>query len=342
MSKPRVEITQRGRGGGITYREGASTIAFTWEFAMSPALALIFGPASKSWDKEFPWAAGRQAAIFEFVAREVVRQKAKGGHFEVELGSGNITILQSSAPVPEMRAHTRGPSRPSRPGSSRTETSAAETEVVRPGRHKRSAAFQKFLASFVSYSEHWRDGQMYDITALKKLSAAERDIAVDLLRAGDVTWREVAALAEVNTPEARDALEAATRHQVSIDTRLAAAECLNQQGRFKDLNEFLARQIRLLDRPANGLHRALMLAKRYPNEKVKQALLWASYNTTECAPHCAKLLLALTRTAKEPHGADLEQMLSKLGMHNSYFDHKAAFDELCRRVRMEFDPSAAD
>lgn len=30
-------------------------------------------------------------------------------------------------------------------------------------------------------------------------------------------------------------------------------------------------------------------------------------------------------------------MLGKLGLHNSYFDRRAAFDALCQRVRMTLD-----
>ena len=45
--------------------------------------------------------------------------------------------------------------------------------------------------------------------------------------------------------------------------------------------------------------------------------------------------------AKEPFDAEVTQMLEKLGLHNSYFDRKAAFDELSRRVDMELDTDVA-
>ena len=49
-----------------------------------------------------------------------------------------------------------------------------------------------------------------------------------------------------------------------------------------------------------GLARAMRLAERHPSDTVKRALLWASYNATECAPHCAALLLTLAGSGK-PH-----------------------------------------
>jgi hypothetical protein len=37
----------------------------------------------------------------------------------------------------------------------------------------------------------------------------------------------------------------------------------------------------------------------------------------------------------------MAQMLEKLGLHNSYFDRSAAFQALCRKVRMELDLDVA-
>ena len=72
---PRVEISDGGRAGSVTYRDGLlSSAEFYWEFGSSPALAIITGPKAQDWDRVCPWAAGRQAEIFEHVAKEVIRQ----------------------------------------------------------------------------------------------------------------------------------------------------------------------------------------------------------------------------------------------------------------------------
>jgi hypothetical protein len=88
-----VEISTSGRGGTIYYREGAEAATFDWEFASSPALALLFGAHAEHWDARYPWAAGRQAEIFQFVAQDVARQKAPGHFYELDLPGGTITIL---------------------------------------------------------------------------------------------------------------------------------------------------------------------------------------------------------------------------------------------------------
>src|SRR3954471_11897954 len=93
---PTVDITITGRGGGITYLEDDHRIEFDWEFAMSPAVALIWGPKRAEWDAKYPWASGRQPAIYEFVGAEVVRQKASSGAFEYDLELGHLTILNET------------------------------------------------------------------------------------------------------------------------------------------------------------------------------------------------------------------------------------------------------
>jgi hypothetical protein len=293
---------------------------FAWEFALPPAIALIFGPGAAAWNGAYPWAAGRQAEVFAFVGAEVVRQKAAGYFTEVDLDAGTMSVLRKRARRP----------RGTRAGSRGTKSAVG-----------RSPAHARFLSSIVPVWERWRDDQRYDVAAIAEMSPRERAELVPMLAGRDVTWREVEALAAIDTPAARAAVEAASKHHLSIDTRLAAAEAMQRAASMADFGLFLARQIRHLDRPANGLARALLLAERHPTEAVKQALLWASYNQTECAPHCARLLLILTGAGKEPFDPPTQEMLRQLGLHNSSFARKAAFDRLCRLVNMQLDHEAA-
>jgi hypothetical protein len=93
MSSRKVEISSSGGGGSIYYREGENTADFDWEFAASPALALIYGANSETWGQCYPWAAERQAEVFDFVAQEAVRQQAPSCGLEIDLEGGNITII---------------------------------------------------------------------------------------------------------------------------------------------------------------------------------------------------------------------------------------------------------
>ena len=87
-----VEIQSSGPGGTITYHEPPHSLTFHWEFAMSPALALIWGPSAASWDKVAPWAAGRCEEIVAAVGGEVVRQKAPGRGVSFDPATGIVEI----------------------------------------------------------------------------------------------------------------------------------------------------------------------------------------------------------------------------------------------------------
>jgi hypothetical protein len=274
---PRVEISDGGRAGTIIYRQVRHSVSFDWEFALSPALAIITGPRANDWDRLCPWASGRQAEIYDQVAREVVRQKASGHRHEIDLAAGLITILE------------RGEARPAASG------------------HDPLAALG--------------GGELEELIAL-------------ILRDG-MSGPTVDALAQIDHPRSNAAVEEASRHHLSVDVRLAAAEALHARGRLADLDPVLTREIRMLDRPADGLARALRLAAAHPTPPVRQALLWASWNQTECAPECARLLLQLVggREAVEA----MSGVLPALGLHRSHFERKAAFQTLCQRVGMTLE-----
>lgn len=292
-----VEITQNGPGGSVIYTEGDRIVPFFWEFALSPALVLVEGPSALRWD------GGRQAEIYDFVASEIVRQKAVGRAYEIDLENGIITIFERLASQPRVSAGS--------PALAGVRAAMAKEE-------------------------------QYDLLALAALDPAERVPVVSLLANRDLTWREVEALAAIDDPTARAAVDRALCHHLSIDTRLAAAEAMYRQGRLADFDRFIARELRQLSRTEDGMERALRLAASQPSERVRQALLWASYNTTNCAPHCAALLLTLAGVAREPFDATERAMLSDLGLNNSSRTRQAAFAALSGLVRMALDFEATD
>jgi hypothetical protein len=87
-----VIISQGFRGGTLSYREGDRELPFDWEFCGRSAL-IIWGTKKRTWDVCHPWAAGCQSEIYDFVAREVLRQKAPTSNYKIDLESGTITIL---------------------------------------------------------------------------------------------------------------------------------------------------------------------------------------------------------------------------------------------------------
>jgi len=282
---PRVEISDGGRAGSITYREGLHSASFDWEFALSPALAIITGPAGRDWDRACPWARGRQAEIFEHVAGEVIRQKASGCRPEIDLDAGIITLLEP----PQA-----------------------------PGRKPRGSA----------------PGGPLD--AVGELGEGELEDLIGLILRDGISGPTVDALAQIDHPRARAAVDEAARDHLSVDARLAAAEALHARGTVPDLEPVITRELRALNRRSDGLPRALRLAAAHPTPAVKQALLWASWNQTECSADCARLLVDLVG-GKEAVAA-LAPQLEGLGFHRSFFERKAAFDALCKTLGMTLQP----
>ena len=283
---PRVHISDGGRAGTITYREGLHTASFDWEFAISPALAVITGPTAREWDRLCPWATGRQGEVFEHVASEVIRQKAGGCTPEIDLAAGTITLLES-------RRTAKG--------------------RKRRGRSPRGA-----------------------LDPLGELATGEIEELIDLILREGMSGPTVDALAQIDHPRARAAVDEAASHHLSVDIRLAAAEALLARGALPELEPVLTRELHALNRRADGLARALRLAEAHPTPAVKQALLWASWNQTECAADCARLLLRLVGGQEAVEA--MAPVLTGLELHTSFFQRKDAFDALCQKVGMTLDP----
>jgi hypothetical protein len=200
-----------------------------------------------------------------------------------------------------------------------------------------SEAYERFISSMTMDFEKWHDGIGYDLEALKQVTPEERTSIVKVLRSNQITWREIEALEAIGSAEAMEGIHKAAKDERDGGTRMAALEAAHNASGKKDMDETLPAEIRKLTTIENGLTRALLLAEEYPTEKVKQALLWASWNRTEASMHCAALLAYLCGAAKEAFDWDLRPLFLRLGPNNSYFERKKAFDELCALVKMELD-----
>src|SRR5262249_32847966 len=241
----------------------------------------VSGPKSSEWDRACPWASGRQAEIYQQVAQEVIRQKAPGCRFELDLAAGVITIFQREDANPSPRKGKK-PKRSSDP--------------------------------------------------LAELPEADVEELIELLLLEGMTGPAVDGLGQIPHPPARALVAEASQARLAVDGGRAAAEALHARGELPHLEPTLVREIRALHQPTDGLRRALRLAEIHPTPAVKQALLWASWNATDCAPECARLLLKLVLGRDVPEA--VLAVLPRLGLHNSYFDRKAAFEALSQAVGM--------
>jgi hypothetical protein len=125
--------------------------------------------------------------------------------------------------------------------------------------------------------EKWHDGIGYDLEALKEANNKERKaIERILVNRNPPDWRDIEALAILNTPGARSALKAAVlggRNEVNMAVLRFAPELVNNELRTKLIVEALKSAIFYY-----GLRQTLDIVEKYhPKEVVREFFL--KFNT---------------------------------------------------------------
>ena len=73
-----VQIVENGPAGTVYYFENGQTLKVYWEFGGGDTIAILYPPTEEKWDTQVPWAQGRRREVLEFVAKQVIQQKAPG------------------------------------------------------------------------------------------------------------------------------------------------------------------------------------------------------------------------------------------------------------------------
>ncbi|MGC4030580.1 MAG: hypothetical protein QM754_02365 [Tepidisphaeraceae bacterium] len=200
-------------------------------------------------------------------------------------------------------------------------------------------AVNRFRDSMVMNYDRWHDGEGFDLAALREMSPEELATIRTILRSSDRTWRELEALAVIDelrgTDDVRDSLDAPP----ADGNRIKAADLLFEQKKLSktEYEEIICRAIRALTTHDSATTRILLCAQGLPTEAVKQALLWASWNRTDAAFHCAARLIYLCGKSESPISFEHRPLLFDLQPNNSSFTRQAAFEKLCSLIGMELD-----
>lgn len=96
----RVEITSDGRDGRVLYRDGARVINGYWEFGGGDVVTIVSMGTADEWRAGPSWALGERAAILQFVADEVIRQRAPSCSAEIDDAGGVILLRQIPGRTP--------------------------------------------------------------------------------------------------------------------------------------------------------------------------------------------------------------------------------------------------
>ena len=151
--------------------------------------------------------------------------------------------------------------------------------------------------------DQWREGEGYDLSALQGLSNPEAAVILDLLNdrleTSAAGWREVEALAALDTPPARMALGRLCSHW-SAEVRLRAARLQDERTPTGATEREI---VRLLDDPDTDIGAAALMdeAEEYSTPVVRAALLRCALGgAPHLRVHAAALALFFGGGAAEP------------------------------------------
>jgi hypothetical protein len=201
---------------------------------------------------------------------------------------------------------------------------------------ERPTALDRFRRSMEIDYEKWHDGVGYDLDAIRSASPDERE-AIERLLVGRATsdWRDVQALAVLDTPGARAALREAMR-SAKAEIRLAvssyAPEVLEEDERTTSLVAALESAEFF-----GGLTQALAEAEEFhPPEVVDALFRGALRRDGPVAVHCAALLMFIHGKAEEPF--DMAQRPFFLTFHaTDPAERRERVRELCAKVGVDAD-----
>ncbi len=144
----------------------------------------------------------------------------------------------------------------------------------------------------IGYLE-WHEAIGYDLDALMQMSQHDlKTIETLLISRKDQDWRDVEALAALNTPHAIAALQECL-HSQNNEVKLFAVKFLKEM-EIVDRVEEVVLETLPKTKIGEGMTFALDLAKAYPTERISQKVLWCSLNgNDDIRIHCAALALYL-------------------------------------------------
>jgi hypothetical protein len=197
-----------------------------------------------------------------------------------------------------------------------------------------SDAFHLFTSSMIIDYEKWHDGIGYDLDALNALTPDElKSVETILIQHQPRDWRDIEALAHIDSNDARKAVEEALR---SSDAQIRHT-AMQYAGEKADVGERERLLIQSLenDEVFGGLTQAIDEVEEFHPPGVIEALFrGALHRDGEAAVHFAALLLFLHGRASEPFDWEHRPFFLRFNT-TDHGERRAAFVELCERVGVD-------
>jgi len=192
---------------------------------------------------------------------------------------------------------------------------------------------QRFKASMKIGFEEWHDGIGYDIEAIRIASQVERDaIEQILINHSPRDWRDIEALAEINTKRARETIKEAIKDPnpvVRIAVTRFAPDLVTDNERTQSLTAALQNTEAFW-----GLSQVLAEVERYHPKEIKEALIKGSLNRKgEVAVHFAAMLFYLFGKVKEPFDWEKRPFFLRFNTEDRK-ERVKVFRELCQKLKI--------
>jgi hypothetical protein len=216
---------------------------------------------------------------------------------------------------------------------------ARRRELARqPPPPRRQAALgesaNRFLTSMNITYEMWHDGIGYDLDALNQIPASELPAIERLLiehRPRD--WRDIEALAQIDSPTARKEVEAALK-DTDAKVRQEAMQYAGDKADPAERERLLIHTLRGADL-FTGLSEAIDECEEFHPPAVIDALFRGALNRDgEAAVHFAAMLFYLHGKAKEPFDWDHRPFFLRFNTSDRK-ERKAVFHELCEIIGVD-------
>jgi len=198
-----------------------------------------------------------------------------------------------------------------------------------------NSPMSRFIESMSIDYEKWHDGVGYDLEALKEVNNTEREaIERILVNRNPPDWRDIEALATLNTPRARSALKVAVLsgiHEVNMAVIRYAPELVNDELKTKLIVEALKSASFYY-----GLRQTLDIVEKYhPKEVVRELFHGLLKREGEVAVHFAAMLFYIYGKAETSFDWEKRAFFLKFNT-NKLSDRKIIFKELCEKINVDY------
>jgi hypothetical protein len=183
--------------------------------------------------------------------------------------------------------------------------------------------------------EKWHDGVGYDLEALKEANNKEREVIERILvNRNRPDWRDIEALAILNTPGARSALKAAVLrgiNEVNMAVLRFAPELVNDELKTKLIVEALKSACFYY-----GLRQTLDIVEKYhPKEVVRELFHGLLKREGGVAVHFAAMLFYIYGEAETSFDMEKRAFFLKFNTEK-LSERKIIFLEFCEKINVDY------